>query len=89
MPRTEDAADVERVVSRLDAIALLWRALPVGGELVFEWPDVVPTSGPAERRAARGTVKIGGLHARGARYGICYVGQPAVSILSGNYLRVR
>jgi hypothetical protein len=41
--RTEDAADVERVVSRLDAIAPLWRALPVGGELVFEWPSVVPT----------------------------------------------
>ena len=43
VPRTEDAADVERVVSRLDAIAPLWRALPVGGELVFEWPHVVPT----------------------------------------------
>jgi hypothetical protein len=42
-PRTEDAADVQRVVSRLDAIAPLWRALPVGGELVFEWPNVVPT----------------------------------------------
>ena len=40
---TVDAADIERVVSRLDAIAPLWRALPVGGELVFEWPDVVPT----------------------------------------------
>jgi hypothetical protein len=38
----EDAADVERVVSRLDALAPLWRALPVGGELVFEWPRVVP-----------------------------------------------
>ena len=41
-PRMEDAADVERVVSRLDAIAPLWRALPVGGELVFEWPSVMP-----------------------------------------------
>jgi hypothetical protein len=45
--RTEDAADVERVVFRLDAIAPLWRALPVGDELVFEWPRVVPTRGPA------------------------------------------
>jgi hypothetical protein len=42
-PRTEDTAPVERVVSRLDAVAPLWRALPVGGELVFEWPQVVPT----------------------------------------------
>jgi hypothetical protein len=41
--RAEDAADVERVVARLDAIAPLWRALPVGEELVFEWPNVVPT----------------------------------------------
>jgi len=44
--RIEDAADVDRVVSRLDAIAPLWRALPVGGELVFEWPSVVPTRAP-------------------------------------------
>lgn len=43
VPRTEDAADVERVVSRLDAITPLWRALPVGDELVFDWPNVVPT----------------------------------------------
>jgi hypothetical protein len=48
VPRTEDAAAIERVVSRLDAIAPLWRALPVGGELVFEWPNVVPTQ--ADRR---------------------------------------
>ena len=40
--RTEDAADVERVVARLDAIAPLWRALPVEDELVFEWPNVGP-----------------------------------------------
>jgi len=45
--RTEDASDVERVVSRLDAIAPLWRALPIGDELVFEWPHVVPTHGLA------------------------------------------
>jgi hypothetical protein len=50
VPRAEDTADVERVVSRLDAIAPLWRALPVGGELVFEWPHVVPTQ--AEQRLA-------------------------------------
>jgi hypothetical protein len=44
--RTEDAADVERVVARLDAIAPLWRELPVDGELVFEWPDA---TSPARR----------------------------------------
>lgn len=49
VPQMEDAADVERVVSRLDAIAPLWRALPVGGELVFEWPSVLPTRGTALR----------------------------------------
>jgi hypothetical protein len=42
VPRAEDAASIERVVSRLDAIAPRWRALPVGAELVFEWPRVVP-----------------------------------------------
>ncbi len=42
VPRTEDAANVERVVSRLDAIAPPWRELPVGDELVFEWPGVMP-----------------------------------------------
>ena len=42
VPLTEDAAVVGRVVSRLDAIAPLWRALLVGDELVFEWPQVVP-----------------------------------------------
>jgi hypothetical protein len=41
--RTEDAAAVERVVSRLDALAPLWRALAIGDELVFEWPSVVPS----------------------------------------------
>jgi hypothetical protein len=40
--RAEDAAAVERVVARLDAIAPLWRQLPVEDELVFEWPDVRP-----------------------------------------------
>jgi len=47
--RREDAEDIERVVSRLDSLAPLWRALPVGGELVFEWPQVVPT-GRSEKR---------------------------------------
>lgn len=47
LPRAEDAAAVERVVSRLDAIAPLWRGLPVGGELVFEWPRVAPTQAHA------------------------------------------
>lgn len=42
VPHTEDAADVVRIVSRLDAIAPLWRQLRVGGELVFEWPNVIP-----------------------------------------------
>ena len=41
--RTEDLAKVDRIVTRLDLVAPLWRALPVGGELVFEWPGVVPT----------------------------------------------
>jgi hypothetical protein len=43
VPRPEDTAAVERVVARLDAVAPLWRALPVGAELVFEWPQVVPS----------------------------------------------
>jgi len=38
----EDAAAVERVVAHLDAIAPLWRALPVAGELAYEWPAVRP-----------------------------------------------
>lgn len=52
VPRSENAANVERVVSRLDAIAPLWRALPVGGELVFEWPNVVRLIRTSERRPA-------------------------------------
>jgi hypothetical protein len=42
VPRAEDVAAIERVVVRLDLIAPLWRALPVGQELTFEWPSVVP-----------------------------------------------
>jgi hypothetical protein len=49
VPRPEDAADVERVVARLDAIAPLWRELLVDGELVFEWPQVRPR----QRHSAR------------------------------------
>jgi len=52
VPRAEDAAPIERVVSRLEALAPLWRALPVGGELVFEWPHVVPA--PAGQHGAGG-----------------------------------
>lgn len=39
---TQDVACVERVVARLEAVAPLWRALPLGAELVFEWPQLVP-----------------------------------------------
>lgn len=42
LQRPEDAAAVERVVARLDAVAPLWRALPIGGALVFAWPAVTP-----------------------------------------------
>lgn len=38
----EDAARVARVVARLDTVAALWRALPVGGELRFAWPSLCP-----------------------------------------------
>jgi hypothetical protein len=34
-----DAARIERVVSRLDQIAPLWKQLPVGGELALTWPS--------------------------------------------------
>jgi hypothetical protein len=35
-----DAARVERVVSRLDQLAPLWKQLPVGGELALTWPSL-------------------------------------------------
>lgn len=38
-----DVEEVERVVSRLDAIAPLWRNLPLDQELVFQWPKLEPT----------------------------------------------
>jgi hypothetical protein len=39
---SEDVPRIERVLARLDQLAPLWGALPVQGELVFEWPSVVP-----------------------------------------------
>jgi hypothetical protein len=41
----DDAQRVARVVARLEALAPLWNQLPVGGELVFTWPSVVPRGG--------------------------------------------
>jgi hypothetical protein len=38
----QDAQLVARVVARLDTVAPLWRGTPIGGELTFEWPSVVP-----------------------------------------------
>jgi hypothetical protein len=42
---SEDARRVDRVVTRLEALAPLWNELPVGGELVFTWPSVAPRAG--------------------------------------------
>jgi hypothetical protein len=42
----EDEARVERVVSRLSALAPLWRALPVDGELSFVWPGLEASTTP-------------------------------------------
>lgn len=39
---SEDAERVARVVVRLDALAALWRGLPVGDALTFVWPRVRP-----------------------------------------------
>ena len=38
-----DAPRVERVVARLDLLSPVWRELPLGAALVFEWPRVEPT----------------------------------------------
>src|SRR3954467_15820073 len=35
-----DSARIERVVSRLDQLAALWKQLPVGAELGFTWPSL-------------------------------------------------
>jgi hypothetical protein len=42
VPRPEDARVLERVVRRLDALAPLWRKLPVGEMLELEWPELTP-----------------------------------------------
>ncbi|HEU4580342.1 MAG TPA: hypothetical protein VFS67_18930 [Polyangiaceae bacterium] len=42
VPNAEEAAEVARIVARLNALAPLWRALPVGEALVFDWPGVTP-----------------------------------------------
>lgn len=55
--RTQDAALIERVVSRLHVVAGLWRALPIGGELTFKWPHVVPTQADAEAPRTRTTLE--------------------------------
>ncbi|GAA4241351.1 hypothetical protein GCM10022254_69830 [Actinomadura meridiana] len=39
----EDAPIVDRILNRLDALAPLWRALPVGSALTFTWPNATPT----------------------------------------------
>ncbi|MFA1550558.1 hypothetical protein [Actinomadura chokoriensis] len=38
----EDAATVGRILDRLDEIAPLWHDLPVGGALIFTWPETAP-----------------------------------------------
>jgi hypothetical protein len=37
-----DAVRIERVVSRLDRLAPIWRQLQSGDELTFEWPGLEP-----------------------------------------------
>lgn len=39
----DDEAVVDRVVSRLDELAPLWRDLPIGGQLRFTWPGTTAT----------------------------------------------
>jgi hypothetical protein len=72
--RPEDASRIERVVARLDSLAPLWRALPVGKRLVFAWPNVTPKNeaelsrfvrdGDRSRSAARARARIFGLPGR-------------------------
>jgi len=51
--RLEDTTRVERVVARLDALAPVWRALPIGEKLVFEWPNVTPKNAMELERSGR------------------------------------
>lgn len=44
VPQKQDVSHIERVIARLEALAPLWRALCVGGELVFTWPSTVPSN---------------------------------------------
>ena len=48
----EDTRRVERVVVRLEELAPLCNQLPVGGELAFTWPSVVPKA-PGQRDERR------------------------------------
>ncbi len=50
VPTPRDAAAIERVVARLDALSARWRALPQGEALVFEWPAVEPRPREAPSR---------------------------------------
>lgn len=40
----EEASLVTRIVERLEPVAERWHAVPVGGALSFEWPQVQPMS---------------------------------------------
>lgn len=40
----EESRIVTQVVERLEVLAPLWRALPVGAALAFTWPSLVPCS---------------------------------------------
>lgn len=51
-PEVVTAAELERVVRRLDEVAARWRALPVGGSLTFEWVSG-SRSARTRRRAPR------------------------------------
>jgi hypothetical protein len=50
--RLEDSKSVERIVARLDVLAPLWRALPVGDTLVFDWPRLEPVKVTARVRSS-------------------------------------
>jgi hypothetical protein len=41
-PTPDEAACVERVVQKLEPVARLWHALPIGGALTFAWPCAEP-----------------------------------------------